>query len=68
MRPCTPDGWKRQARETDITLLDDAMALADDGAHSDHFKARLQSLVAWHDQASEILPMLAVLASRSSDD
>jgi DNA-binding transcriptional regulator GbsR (MarR family) len=49
-------------------LLDDAMALAEGCAHSDHFKARLQSLVAWHDRASEILPMLAVLASPSSDD
>jgi hypothetical protein len=41
MRHCTPDGWKRQARETDNTLLDDAMALAEDGAHSHHFKARV---------------------------
>jgi DNA-binding transcriptional regulator GbsR (MarR family) len=49
-------------------LLDDAMALAEDGAHSDHFKARLHSLVAWHDQASEIFRMLAALSSRSSDD
>jgi hypothetical protein len=48
-------------------LLDDAMALTENGAYNDHFKARLHSLVAWHDQASEILPMLAVLASRSSD-
>jgi DNA-binding transcriptional regulator GbsR (MarR family) len=49
-------------------LLDGAMALAEDGTHSDHFKARLHSLVAWHDQASKILPMLAVLASPSSED
>jgi DNA-binding transcriptional regulator GbsR (MarR family) len=49
-------------------MLDDTIAIAEDGAHCDHFKARLQSLVAWHDQASKILPMLAVLASRSSDD
>jgi DNA-binding transcriptional regulator GbsR (MarR family) len=49
-------------------LLDDAMTLAEADLHSDHFKARPHSLVAWHDQAPEILPMLAVLAPRSSDD
>jgi DNA-binding transcriptional regulator GbsR (MarR family) len=49
-------------------LLDDAMALLEDGSHSDHFKSPLNSLVDWHDQASETLPMLAVVASRSSDD
>jgi DNA-binding transcriptional regulator GbsR (MarR family) len=30
-------------------LLDDAMVVTEDGAHSDHFKARLHSLVAWND-------------------
>ena len=49
-------------------LLREALVLATEGDHSEHFKARLHSLVAWHDQASEILPMLAVLASRASDD
>jgi hypothetical protein len=49
-------------------LLEDAIVLAEDGPHSDHFKARLHSIVAWHDRASEILLMRAVLASPSSDD
>jgi hypothetical protein len=31
-------------------------------------KPGLQSLVAWHDQASEILLMLAILSEPSSDD
>lgn len=30
-----------------VPLLDDAMALAEGSLHSDHFKARLHSLVAW---------------------
>jgi hypothetical protein len=49
-------------------FLDNTLSLAEDCPHSDHFKARLQSLVTWYDRASKILPMLAVVASPSSDD
>ncbi len=47
--------------------LDDAMALDKDGPHSDHVKARLQSLVAWHDRALQILPIRALHAAPSSN-
>jgi len=35
---------------------------------SEHFRARLQSLLTWHDRASEILPILAVFAAPSKSD
>lgn len=35
---------------------------------SDHFRARLQSLLTWHERASEILPILAVFAAPSHND
>jgi len=37
-------------------------------AVSDHFRSRLQSLLTWHDRASEILPILAVFAATSKND
>ncbi len=49
-------------------LLREALALASEGDHSEHFKARLNSLVIWHERASEILPILSALAAPSHDD
>jgi DNA-binding transcriptional regulator GbsR (MarR family) len=49
-------------------LLREALALATEGDHSEHFKARLNSLVTWHERASEILPILSALAAPSHDD
>jgi DNA-binding transcriptional regulator GbsR (MarR family) len=49
-------------------LLREALVLAKDGDHSEHFKARLNSLVTWHERASEILPILSALAAPSHDD
>lgn len=49
-------------------LLREALALATAGDHSEHFKARLNSLVTWHERASEILPILSALAAPSHDD
>ena len=49
-------------------LLREALLLASEGDHSEHFKARLNSLVTWHERASEILPILTALAAPSHDD
>ena len=49
-------------------LLREALVLATDGDHSEHFKARLNSLVTWHERASEILPILSALAAPAHDD
>ena len=49
-------------------LLREALLLATEGDHSEHFKARLNSLVTWHERASEILPILSALAAPSHDD
>ena len=49
-------------------LLREALVLATEGDHSEHFKARLNSLVTWHERASEILPILSSLAAHSNDD
>ncbi len=49
-------------------LLREALALATEGDHSEHFKVRLNSLVTWHERASEILPLLSALAAPCHDD
>jgi DNA-binding transcriptional regulator GbsR (MarR family) len=49
-------------------LLREALVLATEGDHSEHFEARLNSLVTWHERASEILPILSALAAPSHDD
>jgi DNA-binding transcriptional regulator GbsR (MarR family) len=49
-------------------LLREALVLATEGDHSEHFKARLNSLATWHERASKILPILSALAAPSHDD
>ena len=49
-------------------LLREALVFSAEGDHSEHFKARLNSLVTWHERASEILPILSALAAPSHDD
>jgi DNA-binding transcriptional regulator GbsR (MarR family) len=49
-------------------LLREALALVSESNHSVHFKARLNSLVTWHERASEILPILTALAAPSHED
>jgi DNA-binding transcriptional regulator GbsR (MarR family) len=49
-------------------LLREALVLATEGDDSEHFRARLNSLVTWHERASEILPILSALAAPSHDD
>ena len=48
-------------------LLREALVHASEGNQSEHFKSRLNSLVTWHQRASEILPLLSVLAGPSHD-
>ena len=48
-------------------LLREALGLVVEGDHAEHFKARLNSLVTWHEWASEILPILSTLAAPSHD-
>ena len=49
-------------------LLREALVLASRGEHSEHFKARLNSLATWHERAAEILPILSALAAPTCDD
>ena len=46
-------------------LLNEAHADLDHPDVSDHLRSRLQTLASWHARASEILPLLAVLAAPS---
>jgi hypothetical protein len=49
-------------------LLREARGLASESDHSEHFKGRLNSLITWHERASEILPILSALAAPSCED
>ena len=49
-------------------LLREAVVASETADHSDHFRARVGSLVTWHERASEILPLLSGLAAPSARD
>ena len=62
IKPGIDDGSRLLRKAADMLGPDD------NAAASDHFRSRLQSLLTWHDRASEILPILAVFAAPSKDD
>jgi DNA-binding transcriptional regulator GbsR (MarR family) len=62
IKPGIDDG-ARLLRKAAETVETDSNSLV-----SSHFRARLQSLLTWHDRASEILPILAVFAAPSKSD
>ena len=65
LKPGLEDG-ARMLQSAAGHLGDPATALADPATQ--HLRVRLESLLAWHDRASGILPMLSLLGATRPDD